>query len=309
MQRTSNKYSASPFARYYKDNAVLQLIMALGTAFVTFHFTIAIMRIMHFPERQILDTVVDYTTLPALSGLKYKIWTVFSYSLFHIKQVGINTELGFWSMFSNMIWLYCFGSLVQMMVGHRHVIPMFFYSTMMGGVFYLLAQYVPAWAAHPDFHIGGAQAGIVGLAAAAVTIAPNYRFYLAPHFSLPMLLVVSIFGVLMMLYVGFMPAHLVLLTGGGLMGFLYITLLRRGVNMSEWIYRLFSRVERSVTPKEDAYMKHNYRRNEVLNATHKKKAALEQRVDEILDKINNKGYDSLTKEEKEILLQAGKDNE
>jgi repressor of nif and glnA expression len=34
---------------------------------------------------------------------------------------------------------------------------------------------------------------------------------------------------------------------------------------------------------------------------------MSQRVDEILDKIKSKGYDSLTEEEKEILYQASKD--
>jgi hypothetical protein len=31
----------------------------------------------------------------------------------------------------------------------------------------------------------------------------------------------------------------------------------------------------------------------------------QHRIDEILDKINQKGYNSLTKEEKEMLLRAG----
>lgn len=308
MQRTSNKYSASPFARYYKDNAALQLVIALGTAFVFFHFAIAIMRIMHFPEKEILDSVVDYTTLPGLPHFPSRIWTVLTYSLFHIKQVGFNTEIGFWAMFSNMIWLYCFGSVVQMMIGHRHVIPMFFYCAIIGGLFYMGAQMVPAWEMSKEYHIGGAEAGIVGLAIAALTIAPNYRFYLADHFSIPILVIIAIFGVLMMMYVGFQPAHLVMIAGGGLMGFLYIRLLRKGVDMSSWMYRIFSRVGNTVTPKEDAYLKHQHRRSDALNAQ-RKHAVHQQRIDEILDKINSKGYDSLTKEEKEILLKAGKDNE
>ena len=34
----------------------------------------------------------------------------------------------------------------------------------------------------------------------------------------------------------------------------------------------------------------------------------QSRIDEILDKINQKGYNSLSKEEKEALLRAGKDS-
>lgn len=308
MQRTSNKYTASPFARYYKDNAALQLIMGLGTAFVFFHFTIAIMRIMHFPEKDILGSVVDHTTLPTLSHFGSRVWTVLTYSLFHMEQVGINTEIGFWAMFSNMVWLYCFGSVVQMMVGHRHVIPMFFYCAIVGGIFYLAAQAVPAWAMPHDLHIGGPEAGIAGLAVACISIAPNYRFYLAEHFSIPIMVVIAMFGVLMMLYVGFVPARLVMIAGGGLMGFLYVKLLRGGVNMSNWIYGIFSRIDRSVAPKDDAYLKHQRRRSDALNA-HRQQAVQQQRVDEILDKINSKGYNSLTKEEKEILQRAGKDND
>lgn len=306
MQRTSNKFSASPFAKSYKDNAVLQLIVALGTAFVFFHFTIAIMRIMHFPEKDILGSVVDYTTLSGVSHYASRIWTVLTYSLFHIKQAGYNTEIGFWAMFSNMIWLYCFGSVVQMMVGHRHIFPMFFYCAIVGGAFFLGAQLVPAWEVSKDFHIGGAEAGIVGLAVAALAIVPNYRFYLAEHFSIPIMVIIAIFGVLMMMYIGFMPARIVMIAGGGLMGFVYVRLLRGGVDMSSWIYTIFSKVDRSVTPKEDAYLKHQHRRSDVLHA--QRKQGGQQRVDEILDKINSKGYNSLTKEEKEILLKAGKDN-
>ena len=308
MQRTSSKYSASPFSRYYKDNAVLQLIVALGSAFVIFHFTLTVMRIMEYPEIEILQNITDNTTLPALPEFKYKIWTLFTYGLFHIKQAGVFTDLGFWSMFSNMVWLYCFGSLLQMMIGFRHVMPLFFYSVIVGGIFYMLAQYVPAWAVAPGQHLGGAQAGIVALAAASVTIAPNYRFYLAPHFSVPMMVVVAIFGVLMMMYTGVAGAQLMLISGGALMGFIYITLLRGGSDISRWLYSVTGKIGGSFTPKEDAYKKHSHKRSDVLNSVQKKQVAEEQRVDEILDKINKKGYNSLTKEEKDILLRASKEN-
>jgi hypothetical protein len=207
-----------------------------------------------------------------------------------------------------MMWLYCFGSVVQMLIGHKHVIPMFFYSVVVGGILYMAAQFIPAWEVPAGFYVGGAQAGVTGLAVASVTIAPKYRFYLTPHFSMPIWVVVSIFGALMLLYSGFAGASLSLILGGGIMGFLYITLLRKGHDLSSWIYGLFHKVDNSVTPKEDAYKKHNYRRNEVLNSGLSPKSNEEQRVDDILDKINRKGYNSLTKEEKEILLRASKEN-
>lgn len=308
MQRVSNKFSASPFLRRYRDNAVLQLIMALGAAFVVFHFAINVMRVMEFKESEILNSIVSYGTLSGLSEFKFKLWTVFSYGLFHMRMIGGHAQMGFWAMFSNMMWLYCFGSVVQMLIGYKHVIPMFFYSVIVGGILYMLAQFVPGWEVPAGFYVGGAQAGITGLAVASVTIAPKYRFYLTPYFSMPIWVVVSIFGLLMLLYSGLAGASLSLVLGGGLMGFLYITLLRNGHNLSSWIYGLFNKVDNSVTPKQDAYKKHNYKRSEVLNNQHDHSSPEEQRVDEILDKINKKGYNSLTKEEKEILLRASKES-
>ncbi|MBL7718214.1 MAG: rhomboid family intramembrane serine protease [Flavipsychrobacter sp.] len=309
MQRTSGKYSNSPFVRYYQNNAVLQLIVALSSAFVLFHFTITIMRIMRYPEQEILDSVVAYTTLPALAALKWKVWTVLTYGLFHMKQGVLSPEPAFWAMFSNMLWLYAFGSVVQMLIGHRHIMPMFFYCVVMGGIVYLLVQYVPGLAVPAGRYIGGAQAGITGMAAASLTIAPRYRFYLTPHFSIPLYVVGIIFGVLMFLYSGMQVVPLLLIAGGGLSGVLYVLLLRRGYNLAELWYSLFRRVGNTVTPREEAYKKHHYRRDEVENAARRQKIQAAQRVDDILDKINRKGYNSLTQEEKDILLRASKESD
>ncbi|MGB0178115.1 MAG: DUF6576 domain-containing protein, partial [Owenweeksia sp.] len=38
-----------------------------------------------------------------------------------------------------------------------------------------------------------------------------------------------------------------------------------------------------------------------------RKAQTQERVDEILDKINRSGYDSLSKEERDFLFKVGKD--
>lgn len=308
MQRTHNKFSASPFTRHFHNNAVLQLILALGAAFVIFHFTINIMRVMQFSPKEIMDSVVAYGVLPPLADLKYKIWSVFSYGLFHMRMINGYPQMGFWAMFSNMLWLYCFGSMIQMLIGHRHVVPMFFYAVILGGIGYLCAQLVPGWEVPQGFYVGGAQAGITGLAVAAYTVAPKYKFFLSDHFSLPMWLVAGIFAVLILLYTGFAPASLAMVICGGLTGYLYITLLRRGYNLSDWLYRIFGKVNDSVTPKEDAYKKHARRRSEALSA-HQQHNATQQKVDEILDKINKKGYNSLSNEEKEILLRASKENE
>jgi hypothetical protein len=94
-------------------------------------------------------------------------------------------------------------------------------------------------------------------------------------------------------------AHL----GGALIGFLYQRNISRGNDFGQWIsnfwksfFSLFSfkrtrvrKVYRSPKPKPKP----------------KQKDVNQEKIDEILDKISQSGYASLTKEEKELLFRAG----
>ena len=75
------------------------------------------------------------------------------------------------------------------------------------------------------------------------------------------------------------------------------------------MYGIFDKLNSITTPDEQAYNKHSVKRKQVLsNLKSTPRSNIEIRVDEILDKINQKGYDSLSKEEREILTRASKDN-
>jgi len=104
---------------------------------------------------------------------------------------------------------------------------------------------------------------------------------------------------------------LFLLIGGGFTGFIYIKALRSGRRPGEWVYDLFDRIENTVTPNDhNIWLKHSKKRSQVLKKMYEPKQGISQkRIDEILDKINLQGYNSLTSEEKDILLRASKEKE
>ncbi|MFI5196607.1 MAG: rhomboid family intramembrane serine protease, partial [Chitinophagales bacterium] len=230
-------------------------------------------------------------------------WTLLTYGWFHFN--------GFMELVSNMLWLYCFGSVVQMLVGHKQVIPLYAYCLVTGGIFYLLAQLLPGeWGKIPHITgLLGSRAGLMGLAAAAVTLTPKYRFYLTETFSIPLLVVVGIFAVLMVVSSGFYLPIILLLAAGAGTGFGYIKLLQAGYRPGEWMYTLKRKAESLVTPDENvAWKKHNKKRNELLNKIYEPKQGISQkRIDDILDKILQKGFNSLSAEEKDILMRAGKE--
>jgi membrane associated rhomboid family serine protease len=297
---TTQKRSFFSYIPGYHKNAILQVIIVFGTSYVAFHFIEAIMLMIGLTEDRFVSDIMAYVAIPPVQLMKGKVWTLLTYGL---------VDVGFWKMVTNMIWLYAFGNLVQNMVGYKQVWPIFLYSILAGGIFYEVSQLIPGNAFAGMGYVYGCQAGVMGMAAAAITITPGFRFYLGDRFSIPIWVVVGIFALLMLLNAGMHMPLILLLAGGALTGFGYIRLLQKGNRPGAWMYSLIDRIESSVTPNAHAaWAKNGKKRADVLRRMYEPKQGISQKnIDDILDKINQRGYNSLTKEEKETLLRAGKE--
>src|SRR5690606_5695669 len=96
-------------------------------------------------------------------------------------------HLSFWNLLSNMLWTYCFGSVIQNLIGYKEIIPMFLVNTTIGAILYLGVS--AFWKEMPANPIFGALPGVLGFAVAAILLAPRFRFYLGDRFSIPLWLV------------------------------------------------------------------------------------------------------------------------
>ena len=97
-------------------------------------------------------------------------------------------------------------------------------------------------------------------------------------------------------------AHL----GGALMGFVYIKQLQGGVNWGGWVTVVLDWLKSLFKPQSK--VKVTYRKSEpkaTSKATGASRASQEE-IDAILDKISDRGYESLSKDEKEKLFNASK---
>lgn len=284
----------------YSQNAILQLIVASGVGFITYHLIRVVLMIADANPTIFTNDIAPNLTLPTIQHFVSKIWTLLTYGWIHN---------GFWEWFSNMIWLYCFGSVLQMLIGYKQIIPLFVYGLLAGGLFYEFSQLIPGGGFVGRHALVGAQAGIVALAVAALTVAPNYRYHLTPTFSIPLVAIACIFFALSVMNSDLEGPTLSLLIGGAAMGYGYIKLLQNGYKPGIWVYEVFEKMDSMVTPKENSAIQ-SKKRNEVLNKVQQNgKVLTEKKIDDILDKINQQGYHSLTKEEREILLKAGKEND
>jgi membrane associated rhomboid family serine protease len=295
----SEKRSALSYVPGLKNNAVLQLIIFSSSAYMMLAISWAIIMIVDSGNGAVFQNYfLPNIALAPLAEFKSHWWTIITYGW-------LQHPNSFMELVSSMLWLYCFGSVVQMLVGHRQVIPLFTYALFVGGICYVLAQLLPGKAALVMPYFLGGRAGIMALAAAAITLSPGYRFYLSDTFSIPLMVVAGIFTVLMLVGSGFNMAILMLLAGGALSGFLYIKLLKGGYRPGDWTYRLAERTEAIVTPKGERTAPR--KKGRTIPLGNMRQDVNQRIIDEILDKINQKGYNSLSREEKEVLLRAGKE--
>lgn len=284
-------------------------LVALFTIHVIFFLLLLTIKViyafMHSPLSGYQTNVVNYFQLPAnLQLLSERPWTLLTYAF---------SEVQLFRFISNMIWLWAFGYILQEMTGNRKLIPIFLYSAVAGAFGFILATYlVPSTRILIDQQwYMGADAAVMGVAVATTSLVPGYRFFRSINGGIPLWVLTVIYVGLSLLTAGNLPpAFPIALAFGGLAGFLFILFLRRGYDGSNWMnngyhwfMNLFNPNKPAPAPKEQVHYRTDGR------APFQKRANVtQQRVDEILDKINQKGYHFLTDEEKNILKRAAEED-
>ncbi|HLF51740.1 DUF6576 domain-containing protein, partial [Flavobacterium sp.] len=101
-------------------------------------------------------------------------------------------------------------------------------------------------------------------------------------------------------------AHL----GGAFFGYIYILQLKKGTDICGWFTTILDALANVFRGKKSVPFKkvhRNYNQPATKNVSKiVTKNKEQQQIDEILDKISQSGYDSLTKDEKEFLFKSGK---
>jgi membrane associated rhomboid family serine protease len=254
--------------------------------------------------------VVSRFALPgSFSAFIQKPWTLLVYMFGDIKVEIIR-------LLSNMIWLWAFGSLLQQMAGNRQLIPIYIYGGVVGGIFFMLAHAViPAMQLQSaTASLLGANTGVMAVAMATTSLSPNFRFFRHIGAGIPIWILMAVYifidlAGLTTMHAAYSIAHL----GAALAGFLFVVLLRKGTDAGEWMNRSYTWLTTMFEPNKKPSSQNI--REKVFYETggrkpfHKTSHVTQQRIDEILDKINQKGYDQLTEEEKQLLKKASEDGD
>lgn len=283
-------------------NALVELVVINAVVFAILKFVYVIYS-LNSSNSSAYQNVVSWVFFPAdLDKLSSRPWTVLTY-MFADQHV--------FRFIGNMFWLWAFGYILQDLTGNRKLVPIYLYGGIAGAVFYVLSYAVfPKLHLHASFaELGGANAAVIAIAIAVTTVAPDYRIFPMINGGIPLWILTVLY-----LIVNFStlstadPGHYVADLAGAAAGFFFIFRMRRGHDGSvwmnqllDWINDLFNpdRKRKARSPKDEFYYKVSGTQpyKKIPNVT-------QQRIDEILDKINQQGYRFLTDEEKEILKRA-----
>lgn len=290
-------------------NSLLILIAINLVVFVAFAFIKALYYFNHGnPEGLVFyrQNVLPWIALsPDTSQILTHPWTVLTHMFVHDNV---------WDVFANMLWMWAFGYIMQDMTGNRKIVPVFLYSALAGALAFVLAyNFLPSLKPGlTESMMFGASAGIMGLAIATTMVASGYRIFPMLNGGIPLWIVTVLYVLIDLATIpvgntGLYAAHI----SGGLMGFLFIFMLRKGYDWSDWMNNFFDWVNNLFNP--DKPRKGKKIKDELFykssSAPFKKTPHItQQRIDEILDKINQKGYSFLTQEEKDLLDRASKED-
>jgi hypothetical protein len=148
---------------------------------------------------------------------------------------------------------------------------------------------------------------------AVTTLYPNYRLFRNIGNGIPVWVLTGLFVLINLIYAfSLTNANSFAILGGALAGFLFIVLLRRGTDLSVWMINLYNWASNLFNPNKKQQpnpVKEKVFYNTGSRKPYSKTANItQQRVDEILDKISQKGYHFLTDEEKNILKRASEED-
>ena len=288
-----------------RDNSLYKLIAINLIAFFVLLIARVVLTLSGFGA--LYKEGLKWIMMPAsLSTLAKQPWSIFTYFFLHE---------GLFHILFNLLFLYYFGLLVHQYLGSRKLTNLYLLGGVFGAGFYLLMYNIAPYfsgAVDTSFMLG-ASAGVFAVVVGAATLAPQTTFVL---FLLGPVKIVYIAAFYVLLSfansigenAGGEIAHL----GGAMLGFGYIFLLRKGWDLGIPIQKVglfFENLGNRRAPKV------SYRRASSTTTGNTKSEGAKQvnretltqeEVDKILDKIADKGYDGLTKEEKRKLFEYSK---
>jgi len=290
------------------NNALTWLIAINAIVFVVINFIKIVYFLSYeanaFASQSFSQQILNWFSLSHdLSRVATRPWTVLSYMFSHE---------GIWQLIGTLLWLWGFGYIFQDLTGNSKLIPVYLYGGFAGAfLFVLVSNVVPQYAGTSAILLGGGSA-VMAVAVATTTLAPGYRIFPMINGGIPLWVLTLIFVAIDYATIAsasgsYALAHL----AGGAIGFFFVQQMQKGKDWGAWMNNFMSWINNLFNP-EKKFRKKNVPQQNFYKASRKPFEKIphitQQKLDEILDKINQDGYNSLTVEEKDFLKKASQED-
>ena len=229
-------------------------------------------------------------------------WTILTYMF---------THFGFRHILFNMIVLYFSGKILMEYLGEKRMLALYIYGGIGGGLLYIILYNLSPILGQGS--MVGASAGCIAVLVAGALYMPQMPVRLWGIFEIKYWMLAAGIVTLDVLNLtgsnaGGHIAHL----GGAIVAFFFIRSMRQGHEWNVYLFQIIDAVRNMLfRPKskkkrrgfsfgESSYV--NYEEVKKTKGSSSKSTQDTAKMDAILDKIKEKGYDSLSKEEKAYLF-------
>ncbi len=257
-------------------------------------------------------SVLNPFELPAsVSTLLHQPWSIVTYMFMHASLMHI---------LLNMLWLLWIGRIFLDFFSSKHLRGLYVLGGMLGGALYVVTYNIfPYFSDKIQYsYMLGASASVLAIVTAAAYRSPNYpiQMLLLGTFRLKYIAIGAVVLDLLMVTTDNAGGHIAHI-GGAASGLLFVWLLDRGIDLTAWINRTIDTVDLIL----DRMRRHRNRKRPKMKVSFGSRGATasngkasaeavakkrQDRINRILDKIRQSGYQSLTEEEKKELFNADK---
>jgi membrane associated rhomboid family serine protease len=230
----------------------------------------------------------------SVKALLLRPWTLVTYMFTHKDILHI---------LFNMLWLYWFGIIFLEYLDQRKLVAVYIEGGLCGAIVYIISFNI-----FPVFNQVVAESVAIGASASVMAVVVAIAVYV-PDYSVNLLLLgrIKIKYVALAIFIltsvmdfsvnsGGKLAHI----GGAMFGYLYTINLRRGRDLGKGINKIIDFFATLFKPRRK--LRVSYKKPASDYEYNKTRVDHQEKINKILDKISKGGYDSLTKEEKDLLF-------
>lgn len=242
--------------------------------------------------------LVNWLSIPSdVNELVTKPWTPITYMFMHA---------GFLHLLFNILGLYWFGKLFLYHLEGDKLLSVYLLGGLAGAALYVVAYNVLPVFENSNSILLGASGSVFAILVAVAFYDPERQIMLPLIGSYKLKYVAAFYVLLSVINIsstnaGGNIAHL----GGAAWGWFYILQLRKGKDIGAGFVKVLDNLAKLFKRKSHLTVTHNQMPKDDYEYNRKKNAKQDE-INHILDKIAKSGYESLSKEEKELLFKQGR---